>query len=251
MVFTTIAIGSRYYGELAINLVNSLNLCFPKAAVYVFSDGSFEQAQGYDRVNATVIKTTETNAFRLKCNLYNEFEGRFIFIDADTIVMNEKAAQKWVKGQKSGLFIQVMPPNQERFMWASKAAIAAHHDIDADQVKHLNSSIITGGTRIFWEQAAEYYDTPMKSARIGGFYPDEIPLAAAIAKSNTTLKAGEPVYLPWSSGNAQDYAFISLPGGNPSSKAIRLYQGIVNRNALKTGVPAHKFQLKRKVATHG
>lgn len=250
MVFCTIATGARYYGELAVNLVNSLNIAFPESPVYVISDGAFERAQDNDRVNATVIRTRETNPFRIKCNLYPEFEGRFCFIDADSVVNNPEMAREFIASQKTGLFIQRMPPGMVGKWYARPEQVAAHYAVDGEII-HINASLIIGGTKPFWMKAAKFYDNPMRAAKIGGFDSSELALSAAMAATRVYPDISDAVLLPWSMGNAADYPFLSLAGNRPPAHLVRRYSGIVARNATKSGIQAHKFNERKKVANNG
>lgn len=246
---TSISINHRHYGELTVNLVSSLRATLGNRwPIYILSDGSFEKAAGAWDHGCTIIQTLPGNPFWLKCNLWPMFEQPFVYIDADTVVNDPDIFRKWIDTQDGRLFIQQMPEGRERFMWASKDSIAEHHGIAPSDVLHLNSSVITGGTAFFWEKAAEAYDNPMQSHLIGGYYPDEIPLAVAIAKTCEVPHRREVVALPWRTEKLQQYPVITLPGGNVPTKMVHRYTALTRNYALQTGAPFYQFQQKAKVA---
>ncbi len=258
-MFYTLAINSKDYGKMAYNLAVSIKAQCNEPFTVITDAESLTGIPEGDKWVFDEIITVESglNPFEVKTRLPEYCtEKHNIFIDADMLAIKDVAELVKVL-KKQSLFIDVIDKKPTNITWADTKDIVKHHELER-AVWHVNTSIISwrksASNDKFFKKANDFYNDPLqKHIKIGAYYPDEIPIVAAMAACKRYPKPLTGIVYHHQTGKfnfreANNHYFLSLNGKmSRFDPMVREYDRRTRANAFLFSAPHFKFNVSAKV----
>lgn len=259
-------IRSRAYGEMAVNLANSLKAFCPDIPLCGISDGAIESVDGYNIFDSIVSVPKNSNPFELKTRL-NELSpfSKTLWIDADSIFIGNPSA---LFDSLKGIEFACMEYKRHAFnsidgpIWATCEEIFNHYQLSRySTYPEYNSSVMFWTKSVLNDQffhAANfiYKSAPCKLLQdVGGFFPDEIAFgcASSLIGYYSEFERWQPAYLQWEvkslpeSEILKNYCLLTRSGAREDQYIDRIYNSAAAKAAKKLNMKYFKMNIKNKV----
>lgn len=257
------AVRSRAYGEMAVNLAVSLRAYRPDIAISVISDGAIESTGQINIFNEVISVPRGMNPFELKTrlNTFSKYE-KTLYIDADSVFISDpdKLFSRVADCSFAVMEYKRHDANSTTGpIWATIEEIFSHYSIPENSLyPEYNSSVM------FWVSADEWFSLanriynspPCKLIQdVGGFFPDEVAfgVASAILGKYSEIERWQPAYLQWDSGRLEEkkikesYCLLTRSGAREDAYIDRIMNSCSAKAAKKLGVKFIPFNIKNKI----